>query len=105
MKERKGVAIIVVFGMLIMLSMLAIAGLRLMGNQGFITESSVRRAKAYYTAKAAAIAAFEECRKNPAGCPASTTVSLNNLNATAVAAVTADAFCSGCQKITSTVNY
>ena len=108
MRQRKAVAIVIVWGVLIMLSMLAITALRLMGNQGFITESSVRRTKAYYTAKAAMVAAFDSCRKN--GCatanPNFVTVSLNNLTATTAAATAASpSFCSGCTTLTTTVSY
>lgn len=62
--QKKAVAIVVVWGILIVLSLLAMSALRLMSNQGFMTESSVRRTRAYYTAKAAMVVALEDLRKN-----------------------------------------
>jgi len=108
MKERKAVAIVIVWGVLIMLSMLAITALRLMGNQGFLTEASVHRTKAYYTAKAAMVEAFEKCRKS--GCAADdasfVVLSLNNLTAkTEAAASGSPSFCPGCTTLKTTVKY
>lgn len=105
MKERKAVAIVIVWGVLIMLSMLAITALRLMGNQGFLTESSVRRTKAYYTAKAAMVAQFESCRKD--GCsPPLSKLTLNNLSADIlVTPGITDSFCNGCARIETVVDY
>ena len=80
MKRKKSVAIVIVWGILVMLAMLAFASVRLMGNQGALTENTVRRMRAYYTAKAAMVHALEVCRTNPSGCQEET-VNVNNLNA------------------------
>lgn len=61
--KRKAVAIVIVWGIITVLAMLAISALRLMGNQGAITESSVRRTQAFYTAKAAMVKSVEYCFK------------------------------------------
>lgn len=104
MKQRKAIAIVVIWGVLIMLSLLALAALRLMGNQGTITESSVRRTKAYYTAKAAIVQTFETCRKG--SCPSTAvSLSLNNMTATANTADVDESFCHNCTKITANVIY
>lgn len=114
MKNKKAVAIVVVWSILIMLSILAMAALRLMGNQGTLTESSVRRTAAYYTAKAGVVHALEACRTT--GCVSPDTVTLPqvtaagtmtaNINSQTVTASDSDAnVCLGCERISVSVTY
>ena len=60
--NKKSVAIVVVWAILIMLSILAMAALRFMGNQGIITEKSIKRIRAVYAAKAGVVKALDDCR-------------------------------------------
>jgi len=107
MNQKRAVAIIIVWGILVMLAMLAMAAVRLMGNQGSITENSVRRIKAYYTAKAAMVKALEDCRLNPATCVdgATQTITLNNLTAKVAITDSMSAPCDSCKMISIDVDY
>lgn len=100
--QKKAVAIVIVWGILIVLSLLAMSALRLMSNQGTMTESSVRRTKAYYTAKAAMVVALEE-RRNPA-LPLSANVSENGMTAV-IQSRGASADFPNCEEINIKVDY
>jgi Tfp pilus assembly protein PilX len=105
MRKKKSVAIVIVWGILVMLALLAFASVRLMGNQGTLTENTVRRMRAYYTAKAAMVHALEICRTDPAGCQ-DETVTVNGLDAqVAVFNSNASDPCEDCKRLRILVDY
>jgi Tfp pilus assembly protein PilX len=61
---KKGMALVMVWGMIIVMCFLALAAIYLMGNQGFVAEHKIRRMQAYYTAQAGLVHAFEDIRQD-----------------------------------------
>ena len=61
---KKGVALVIVWGILLMITTLALAAIYLMGNEARVSEHKVRRTIAYYLAQAALVYAFDNLRNN-----------------------------------------
>jgi len=62
-KMKKGVILVVVMGILIVLSILALVGLYLISQESRIAEHKIRRMKAFYAAQAGMVIALEELRR------------------------------------------
>jgi len=60
---KKGVVFVVVWGIIIMVSLFAIASVYLMGNQAFIGGHTTRRIGGYYTAKSAMFYTLDQLRQ------------------------------------------
>ena len=60
---KKSVALLVVWAVVIMVTLLALGAGYLMGNQGMVTEKKITRMRAYYTAKAGMVHALEQLRR------------------------------------------
>ncbi len=98
---KKAIALVIVWGITIMIALLAIGAIYLMGNQAFIAEHKIRRIQAYYTAKAGVIHALEELRKGRN--PHNTSITLNNMQADIT--VTPGSRYPGCKTVSVTVDY
>ncbi|MCF7874013.1 MAG: hypothetical protein K9L84_04630 [Candidatus Omnitrophica bacterium] len=76
---KKGFVLIVIFGVLIVISLLAVAAINLMRQQSRVTEHRIKRKKGILAAQAGMIHAIEELRKNndPSG---NNALTINGLN-------------------------
>ena len=70
---KKAVVLVIVWGIALVLTFLAMTAIYLMRNQAFVSEYRIRRLMAYYTARAAMYHALEELRKGNTS-PASITL-------------------------------
>ena len=96
---KKSFVLVLVWGIAIMISLLALGAIYLMGNQALLSEHRLKRMKAYYTAKAGMVHALEELRSgnlNPG------TVNLNDMQADIVVG-SPDS--TNCRPVTITVKY
>ncbi|MCD6539221.1 MAG: hypothetical protein J7K37_00745 [Candidatus Omnitrophica bacterium] len=98
---KKSVALVIVWGLVIIIALLSIGAIYLMGNQTFVAEHKIRRLRAYYTAKAALIHALEELRKGRN--PDNTSIPLNKMQADIK--VNPISPYSGCKTVSATVDY
>lgn len=75
---KKAVALVIVWGVIILVSLFAIGAIRIMGNEAMIVEHKIQRMRAFYTAKAGVTHALEVRRTggDPNG-----TITLNGLDA------------------------
>ncbi len=102
MLSEKGIILTIALIFIIILVIVAGTSITLMINQARVSESQIRRMKAFYTAEAGLVNAFEGLRRNVS--PWNMTITLNNFTATA----TKDSAGSGpnnTRKITSSVTY
>jgi len=98
---KKSVALVIVWGFVIIIALLSIGAIYLMGNQAFVAEHKIRRLRGYYTAKAGVIHALEELRKGRN--PDNTSITLNNMQAKIK--VNSRSPYSGCKTVSVTVDY
>ena len=77
---KKAVVFIVVWGIIIMVSLLSIAAINLMGNQARVAQHTSNRIEAYYTAKAGMYKALDMLRQgNTNAVVSAADPNLNNL--------------------------
>lgn len=104
---KKSVALVIVWGITIVICLLALGGIYLMGNQSFVAEHKIKRMQAYYTAKSGVIKALEELRRGQA--VNGTYVSLNQSSGNMTADITVENITSGAfqglKKVNVTVDY
>lgn len=103
---KKAVALVIVWGVIILVSLFAIGAIRIMGNEAMIVEHKIQRMKAYYTARAATTYALEELRTG--GDPSGTKPNfLNNLDVVIQVNPCAGGGCpaSDLSEVVVTVNY
>lgn len=98
---KKAVALVIVWGITIIIALLAMGAIYLMGNQAFVAEHKIRRIRAYYTAKAGIIHALEELRKGHN--PNNSSISLNGFQAKI--RVNPISPYPGCRTVSVTVDY
>jgi len=98
---KKSIALVFVWGIIIMIALLSIGAIYLMGNQAFVAEHKIRRLRAYYTAKAGLIHALEELRRGRN--LTNTSIRLNGMNAAIT--VNPGGPYPGCRTISVTVDY
>ena len=60
---RKGIVLVFVFGVVIIICLLALGALYFMGNQAYVAEYKIRRMQAYYTAKSGIIDAVDSLNR------------------------------------------
>jgi len=107
---KKSVALVIVWGITIVICLLALGGIYLMGNQAFVAEHKIRRMQAYYTAKSGIIKALEELRRGqPVSSVNGSSVSLSqssgNMSADIkVENITSGSF-QGLKRVSATVDY
>lgn len=107
---KKAVVLVIVWGLTIIVAILAIGAIYLMGNQAYVAEHKIRRILAYYTAKAGMVYALEDLRTTGTVDPSQIQLIQGSRNLTAVITTTsgcptlADDF-SGCQTLSITVDY
>lgn len=78
---KKSIVFVVVWGIILIVSVLAIASIYLMGGQAFVANKKVNRIRAYYTAKAGMVLALDELRRGTAPNKIPTKLILNSLQA------------------------
>jgi len=71
-RGRKGIALFIVLGIIMLVTVLATVILRIMSNQARLTHHQVSRIQAQYAAKAGVIYALDKLRKNDASWSATT---------------------------------
>ncbi len=102
---KKSVALVIVWGITIVICLLALGGIYLMGNQAFVAEHKIRRMQAYYTAKSGVIEALEKLRRGQAVNAVTLSQSSGDMTADIkVENVTSGAF-QGLKKVNVTVDY
>ncbi len=62
--KKRAIALVIIWGILLMITALALASIYLMGNEARIAEHKVKRTMAYYLARAAWVYAFDKLRNN-----------------------------------------
>jgi len=77
--NKKGAILFIVIGIIVVVSILAIAMFKIVSNQAGVTDHQVQRIRAIYAAKAGMVFALDQLRRgvwsfpgscpNPAGCP------------------------------------
>lgn len=102
-KRKKAILLVVIWGITLMLTILAIGSVYIMGNQAVVTEHRIDRTIAYYTAKSAIVRTLEDLRK---GNPVSSPFNLNGLNVTVnITNITTPGVFNGTRQINVTVEY
>jgi len=109
--KKRAIALVIIWGILLMITALALASIYLMGNEARIAEHKVKRTMAYYLARAAWVYAFDKLRNNiawsgesnfsfPAGenNNLSADITVGNVNSTGT-------ILDGTKKVTISVNY
>ncbi len=59
-KMKKSIALVMVWGIIIVMCLLALAAIYVMGNQSFVAEHKIRRTQSLYTARAGLVHAYED---------------------------------------------
>ncbi|HEC69314.1 MAG TPA: hypothetical protein ENI31_03390 [Candidatus Omnitrophica bacterium] len=98
---KEAIALVIVWGITIVIALLAIGAIYLMGNQALVAEHKIRRIQAYYTAKAGVIHALEELRRGRN--PDNTSITLNSMQADITVNPTSPYL--GCSTVSVTVDY
>lgn len=98
----KGIILTVAMIFIIVLVIVAGTSIVLMTNQTRVSESQIRRMKAFYTAESGLVNAFEGLRRNTS--PWSMTITLNNFTAMATIG-SAGSGPNNTRKVTSSVTY
>ena len=103
---KKAIALVIVWGVVILVSLFAIGAIRIMGNEAMIVEHKINRMRAFYTARAATAHAVEQLRNgvDPSGNYANF---LNGLDVTIQVSPCVGAGCpaTNLDEVVVTVNY
>jgi Tfp pilus assembly protein PilX len=61
---KRAMALVLIWGIIIVMCFLALAGIYLMGNQGFVAEKKILRTQAFYTARSGMVHALEDLKQD-----------------------------------------